>query len=68
MTLLHRTRANSVQAGSIIEAGSDTSRNQINLMIAAAAKFPEWVVTAQKQLDEVCGTAKRLPSFEVGIA
>ncbi|KIW21520.1 hypothetical protein PV08_02100 [Exophiala spinifera] len=51
-------------AGSIIEAGSDTSRNQINLMLAAAAKFPEWVVTAQRQLDEVCGTAQRLPSFE----
>ncbi|KAL6248504.1 hypothetical protein RBB50_004759 [Rhinocladiella similis] len=51
-------------AGSIIEAGSDTSRNQINLMLAAAAKFPDWVATAQRQLDEVCGTAKRLPSFE----
>ncbi len=53
-------------AGSIIEAGSDTTRNQINILLAAAAKFPAWVATAQSQLDEVCGKATRLPSFEVG--
>jgi hypothetical protein len=52
-------------AGSIIEAGSDTTRNQINIMLAAAAKYPTWVATAQKQLDEVCGHASRLPSFDV---
>ncbi|KAH0342001.1 hypothetical protein KCU83_g9432, partial [Aureobasidium melanogenum] len=51
-------------AGSIIEAGSDTTRNQINIMMAAAAKFPEWVKNARKQLDEVCGSAGRLPDFE----
>ena len=53
-------------AGSIIEAGSDTTRNQINLMLAAAARFPAWVTTAQSQLDKVCGEASRLPSFDVG--
>ena len=52
-------------AGSIVEAGSDTTRNQINLMLAAAAKYPAWVIKAQKQLDEVCGKASRLPTFGV---
>ncbi|EXJ58361.1 hypothetical protein A1O7_05786 [Cladophialophora yegresii CBS 114405] len=51
-------------AGSIIEAGSDTTRNQINVMLAAAAKYPAWVANAQKQLDEVCGHAARLPTFD----
>ncbi|KAJ5385554.1 hypothetical protein N7517_003465 [Penicillium concentricum] len=51
-------------AGSIIEAGSDTTRNQINIMLAAAAKFPEWVEVAQRQLDAVCGAANRLPDFD----
>ncbi|KEF61521.1 uncharacterized protein A1O9_03088 [Exophiala aquamarina CBS 119918] len=51
-------------AGSIIEAGSDTTRNQINLLLAAAAKYPTWVHTAQAQLDHVCGKAVRLPAFE----
>lgn len=61
----HRHLANILQAGSIIEAGSDTTRNQLNLMLAAAAKYPAWVANAQKQLDEVCGNASRLPSFDV---
>lgn len=52
-------------AGTIIEAGSDTTRNQINVMLAAAAKYPAWVASAQRQLDEVCGDASRLPSFDV---
>ncbi|KAH7137038.1 cytochrome P450 [Dactylonectria estremocensis] len=52
-------------AGTLIEAGSDTTRNQINNVIAAAAKFPEWVKKAQAELDSVCGfTAERLPSFD----
>lgn len=34
-------------------------------MIAAAAKFPEWVKKARAELDSVCGsTAERLPSFD----
>lgn len=52
-------------AGTIIEAGSDTTRNQINVMIAAAAKFPGWVKKAQDEIDSVCGYAERLPTFEV---
>ncbi|KAL1615103.1 hypothetical protein SLS56_011930 [Neofusicoccum ribis] len=51
-------------AGTIIEAGSDTTRNQLNIMIAAAAKFPAWVKTAQEELDSVYGDAERLPSFD----
>lgn len=52
-------------AGTIIEAGSDTTRNQINIVIAAAAKFPGWVKKAQDEIDSVCGYAERLPTFEV---
>ncbi|OBT97320.1 hypothetical protein VE01_04690 [Pseudogymnoascus verrucosus] len=51
-------------AGTIIEAGSDTTRNQINLMLAAAAKYPEWVKKARQELDSVLGDAKRLPDFD----
>jgi len=51
-------------AGSLIEAGSDTTRNQNNLMIAAAAVYPEWVAKARKQLDDACGHAERLPDWE----
>ena len=62
----HDFLADGLQAGSIIEAGSDTTRNQLNLMLAAAAKYPDWVAKAQEQLDEVCGKASRLPAFDVG--
>lgn len=34
-------------------------------MLAAAAKYPDWVCTAQAQIDEVCGKAARLPTFDV---
>ncbi|EMR69670.1 putative cytochrome p450 protein [Eutypa lata UCREL1] len=51
-------------AGTIIEAGSDTTRNQINIMLAAAAKFPGWVKKAREELDRVLGTAARLPTFD----
>lgn len=34
-------------------------------MLAAAAKYPAWVRTAQAQLDAVCGEATRLPTFDV---
>lgn len=51
-------------AGSLIEAGSDTTRNQNNLVFAAAAVYFEWVVKARKELDEVCGhNAERLADF-----
>lgn len=53
--------------GSLMEAGSDTSRMTISQIIAAAASDPRWVRTAQKGLDAVCGSAAegrlRLPSF-----
>jgi cytochrome P450 len=49
--------------GSLMEAGSDTSRMTISQIIAAAAADPGWVRTAQAQLDAVCGRAARLPGF-----
>ncbi|RDL31768.1 Cytochrome P450 [Venustampulla echinocandica] len=50
--------------GSLMEAGSDTSRMTISQVIAAAALDKRWVVTARKALDAVCGSnAERLPDF-----
>lgn len=49
-------------AGSVIEAGSDTTRVSLSQILAAAALFPDWVERARKQIDEVCGAnAERLP-------
>lgn len=51
--------------GSLMEAGSDTSRMTISQILAAAATDNRWVKTAQKQLDAVCGAnAVRLPTFQ----
>lgn len=51
--------------GTLMEAGSDTSRNAIGQAIAAAAIYPEWVKKARAELDSVCGAnAERLPTFE----
>lgn len=52
--------------GGLIEAGSDTTKNQLNMVIAAMAADPNtWVAKARKELDEVCGhNAERLPTFE----
>lgn len=48
----------------LLEAGSDTSRNAITQFAAAAACYPEWVTKARIYLDEVCGSnAERLPSL-----
>lgn len=48
----------------LLEAGSDTSRNVITQMVAGAAAYPEWAKKAQKALDEVLGAnAERLPSL-----
>lgn len=48
----------------LLEAGSDTSRNAITQMVAAMACYPEWVKKARGFLDEVCGpNAERLPSL-----
>lgn len=51
--------------GTLIEAGSDTSRVTIGQIIAGAATYPDWVARARAQLDEVCGyNAERLPQFD----
>lgn len=52
--------------GGLIEAGSDTSKNQLNMVIAAMAADPNtWVAKARKELDDLCGSnAERLPTFE----
>lgn len=50
--------------GTLMEAGSDTSRVSIGQMIAGAATYPDWVARARAQLDAVCGDAERLPTFE----
>ncbi|SPN96509.1 related to cytochrome P450 [Cephalotrichum gorgonifer] len=48
--------------GTLIEAGSDTTRVALNQLLAGVALFPESKVQARKELDEVCGAnAERLP-------
>ncbi|KAI7788078.1 Cytochrome P450-like protein 60 [Diaporthe eres] len=50
--------------GTLMEAGSDTTRMSMNQVIAGAALFPDWVGRARKELDAVCGSnAERLPGF-----
>lgn len=50
--------------GTLMEAGSDTTRMSMNQVIAGATLFPDWVERARKELDAVCGpNAERLPSF-----
>lgn len=51
--------------GTLMEAGSDTSRVSIGQIVAAAATYPDWVVRARAELDAVCGSsAERLPQWE----
>ncbi|KAB5540240.1 cytochrome P450 [Coniochaeta sp. 2T2.1] len=51
--------------GTLLEAGSDTTRVSLNQIVAAAALFPDWVKRVQQQLDEVCGAnAERLPTAD----
>ena len=51
--------------GSLMEAGSDTSRVTLGQIIAGAATYPDWVARAREQLDAVCGhDAERLPQWE----
>lgn len=48
----------------LLEAGSDTSRNAITQSIAAMATYPAWVKKARSLLDEVYGAdAERFPSL-----
>lgn len=49
--------------GSIMEAGSDTSRVTLSQIIAAAATDKRWAKKAQEELDRVLGDAERLPTF-----
>ncbi|PNP74826.1 hypothetical protein FNYG_11840 [Fusarium nygamai] len=52
-------------SGTLIEAGSDTTRITLLVMLAAAALYPDWLGRTQKQLDSVCGyNAERLPTFD----
>uniref|UniRef100_A0A8H7KFH9 Cytochrome P450 n=1 Tax=Bionectria ochroleuca TaxID=29856 RepID=A0A8H7KFH9_BIOOC len=49
--------------GSLIEAGSDTTRVALNQLMAGAALFPDWIQRARKDLDDICGAnAERLPT------
>jgi hypothetical protein len=48
----------------LLEAGSDTSRNAITQAVETMAAYPTWVIEARAMLDEVCGAgAERLPSL-----
>jgi cytochrome P450 len=48
-----------------VEAGSDTTRNQNNLLVAAATTDMSWVHRVRKDLDRVCGAnAERLPTYD----
>ncbi|KAK5320491.1 hypothetical protein LTR93_006703 [Exophiala xenobiotica] len=51
--------------GTLMEAGSDTSRVTLGQIIAGAATYPDWIQQARAELDEVCGNnAERLPQWE----
>ncbi|KAB5563489.1 cytochrome P450 [Coniochaeta sp. 2T2.1] len=51
--------------GTLMEAGSDTSRVTIGQIIAGAVTSPDWVARARKELDAVCGhNAERLPQWD----
>ncbi|KAG8628525.1 hypothetical protein KVT40_004398 [Elsinoe batatas] len=51
--------------GSLMEAGSDTSKVTICQIIAGACTSPDWVARARKELDAVCGAnAERLPDLD----
>ncbi|KAK7585721.1 hypothetical protein V3481_012007 [Fusarium oxysporum f. sp. vasinfectum] len=50
--------------GTLIEAGSDTTRVTLMEILAAAVLYPDWVERTLEQLDSVCGSkAERLPDF-----
>lgn len=51
--------------GTLMEAGSDTSRITTSQIVAAAATYPDWVQRCRTQLDEICGhNAERLPTYD----
>ncbi|KAG9197818.1 hypothetical protein G6514_000806 [Epicoccum nigrum] len=49
--------------GVLYDAGVETTGVQLQVFVLACLAFPEWVVKAQKELDEVVG-AERLPNFD----
>jgi len=51
--------------GTLMEAGSDTTRISLNQLVAGSALYPDWIERARKELDAVCGkNAERLPNLE----
>ena len=52
-------------AGTLIEAGTDTTKMSMIELIAGTAMYPDWIERARKELDAVCGAnAERLPQFD----
>lgn len=51
--------------GTLMEAGSESSRSTLVQIIAGAATYPDWVPRARAHLDDVCGhNAERLPEWD----
>ncbi|KAK1600071.1 cytochrome P450 [Colletotrichum navitas] len=52
-------------AMSLIEAGSDTTREALNIMTMAALEYPDVFVKARDEVDRVCGVGEhaRLPTL-----
>lgn len=48
--------------GELLEAGADTTANQILTLILAMAKHPQFAQKARAEIDYVCGT-ERAPLF-----
>ncbi|OIW32570.1 putative cytochrome P450 oxidoreductase [Coniochaeta ligniaria NRRL 30616] len=48
--------------GELLEAGADTTANQILTLILALAKYPAFQKKAQAEIDAHCGT-RRMPNF-----
>lgn len=48
--------------GELLEAGADTTANQILTLILALAKYPEYQNRARAEIDMVCGM-ERAPMF-----
>lgn len=49
--------------GELVEAGADTTANQVLTLIMALAKYPEYQKKAQAEIDQVCGP-DRAPTFD----
>lgn len=52
--------------GTLMEAGTDTSRVTLGQIIAGAATYPDWVQRARAQLDEVCGRSTTTGGDDAG--